>query len=94
MLACMSKKEYAELLGTMNEVIALVNRRFEGVEGRLDRIEDRLDVVEEKLDTKADKSDVHLILDLIDAYSKRADTYFQEHLMLSGQVDRHDPRFW
>lgn len=26
----------------------------------------------------------------VDTYMKRADRYFQEHLALSNQVDRHD----
>jgi hypothetical protein len=46
---------------------------------------------------KSDLSDlrerVDAIYDGIDAYAKKADTYFQEMLMLATKVDRHERWF-
>jgi hypothetical protein len=33
---------------------------------------------------------VDALYDGIDGYAKKADTYFQEMLMLAGKVDRHE----
>lgn len=46
--------------------------------------------LEDKLDRKAEKSEVNEILANLDAYAKQADTYFQEHILLAGQVSRHE----
>lgn len=42
------------------------------------------------LSTKEDISDLH---SAIDAYAKKADAYFQEMVMLSHQVKRHEKWF-
>jgi len=36
------------------------------------------------------KSDFNNLLNAIDAYVKKADTYFQEMVMLAHKVDRHE----
>lgn len=36
------------------------------------------------------KDDFNNLLTAVDAYAKRADTYFQEMVMLSHKVDRHE----
>ena len=41
-------------------------------------------------ESKADKSDINNLLNAVDAYAKKADTYFQEMVMLSHKVDRHE----
>ena len=38
----------------------------------------------------ATKDDIHELLNSIDAYANKADTYFQEMVMLSHKVDRHE----
>ncbi|MDP2926910.1 MAG: hypothetical protein Q8N65_02110 [bacterium] len=38
----------------------------------------------------ATKSDFNELMTAIDAYAKKADTYFQEMVMLSRKVDRHE----
>ncbi len=45
------------------------------------------DLEQMKDEIRKDYSD---LLSAIDAYAKRADTYFQEMLMLSQKVDRHE----
>ena len=75
--------------------------RFDGTDGRLSKLEGGFSrLVGHVADMRTDidylkenmvyKKDFQSILDMIDFYSKKADTYFQEHLLLSGQVDRHD----
>ncbi len=36
------------------------------------------------------KSDFNELMTAVDAYAKKADTYFQEMVMLSHKVDRHE----
>ena len=40
--------------------------------------------------TLATKDDINQLLNSIDAYANKADTYFQEMVMLSHKVDRHE----
>lgn len=42
---------------------------------------------------KADKTDVNELMTAIDAYAKKADTCFQEMVMLSRKVERHEKWF-
>jgi uncharacterized coiled-coil DUF342 family protein len=36
------------------------------------------------------KNDFNNLLNAVDAYAKKADTYFQEMVMLAHKVDRHE----
>ena len=49
--------------------------------------------IEKQLETKAEKSDVDNLTNAVDEYAKKADTYFQEMVMLSHKVDRHEKWF-
>ena len=49
--------------------------------------------IENQLETKAEKSDVDNLTNAVDEYAKKADTYFQEMVMLSHKVDRHEKWF-
>ena len=42
----------------------------------------------------ATKDDTNGLLNAIDAYANKADTYFQEMVMLSHKVDRHESERW
>jgi len=53
-------------------------------------LDERFTRIENKLETKAEKSDVDKLYNAVDAYAKKADGYFQEMLMLSHKVDRHE----
>ncbi len=48
------------------------------------------DDLKEAVDDLATKKDVDNILTAVDAYSKKADEYFQEMVMLSHKIDRHE----
>ncbi len=61
-----------------SELIQYLDKRFSNVEEKLSSLQEK----------KADKSDVHDLMDAVDAYAKKADTYFQEMVMLSRKVDR------
>jgi len=63
-----------------SELIQYLDERF----GKIDR--DLGDLKE----TKADKLQVDELMTAVDAYAKKADTYFQEMVMLSHKVDRHE----
>jgi uncharacterized coiled-coil DUF342 family protein len=61
-----------------SELIEYLDKKFSNVEENLISLQEK----------KADKSDVHELMNAIDAYAKKADTYFQEMVMLSHKVDR------
>jgi uncharacterized coiled-coil DUF342 family protein len=63
-----------------SELIQYLDEKFTGIDGKLDGLQD----------TKADKTDVHNLVNAVDAYAKKADTYFQEMVMLAHKVDRHE----
>ncbi|MEQ9617728.1 MAG: hypothetical protein RIG61_00960 [Deltaproteobacteria bacterium] len=45
------------------------------------------------LENKADKADVNNLTNAVDAYIKKADTYFQEMAAMKNRMDRHDRWF-
>lgn len=65
------------------ELIEYLSQRF-------DKIDSAVDYLKEN---KADKSDVNNLMNAVDAYAKKADTYFQEMVMLSHKIDRHEKWF-
>jgi len=48
------------------------------------------DEFNEAISNLATKEDINKIYSAIDAYAKKADAYFQEMVMLSHKVDRHE----
>ena len=46
--------------------------------------------LKEALGNLTTKDDFNVLLNAVDAYAKKADTYFQEMVMLSHKVDRHE----
>lgn len=63
-----------------SELIEYLGERFTKIDNKLENLERE----------KADKSDIHELMKSIDTYAKKADTYFQEMVMLSHKVDRHE----
>lgn len=70
-----------------SELIEYLDKKFTTIDERFDSIDERLNDLQE---TKADKSDFNNLLTAVDSYSKKADTYFQEMVMLSHKVDRQE----
>lgn len=63
-----------------SELIEYLDQKFLSIDEKLEHLKE----------TKADKSDVNNLMNAIDAYAKKADTYFQEMVMLAHKVDRHE----
>ncbi len=61
-----------------SELIQYLDEKFANIDGKLDNLQEN----------KADKSDINGLMTAIDAYAKKADTYFQEMVMLAHKVDR------
>lgn len=76
-------KKIDNLAGMMKRGFDDVDKRFESVFSLLMEKPDR-----DELKEKADKKDIDRLLTAIDNYASKADTYFQEMLMLSHKVDR------
>ncbi|MBU1102458.1 hypothetical protein KJ853_02265 [Patescibacteria group bacterium] len=57
-----------------SELIEYLDGKFNGVEGELKEL----------------KENFNLLQISVDAYAKKADTYFQEMVALSHKVDRHE----
>ena len=88
----------------VDEKFNKVDERFDKVDEKFNKVDERFDKVEEELGgikgemlglkenlaDKADKIDIDNLLTAIDGYAKKADTYFQEMVVLSHKVDRHE----
>ncbi len=81
------KEDFSELIEYLDVKFNDINKRFNNIEGDIISIDERLGNLEEN---KADKSDVQDLISSVDTYAKKADTYFQEMVMLSHKVDRHE----
>lgn len=53
-------------------------------------IADRLVTLEEKMEDLATREDMNTLTNAVDAYAKKADTYFQEMAALGEKLKRHD----
>ncbi|MFA5349377.1 MAG: hypothetical protein WC309_03350 [Candidatus Paceibacterota bacterium] len=74
-------KDYSELIQYLDE-------KFINIDNRFVNIDNRFVDIESILETKADRADINTLTSAVDAYAKKADTYFQEMVMLSHKVDR------
>jgi uncharacterized coiled-coil DUF342 family protein len=61
----------------VSELIEYLEEKFIGIDGRFDSM----------------KKDFLELQSSVDAYAKKADTYFQEMVMLSHKIDRHEKWF-
>ena len=81
-------------MNTLEGKFVRIDEKFEAIDGKFETIDDGFDNIDDKLseirDSKADKSDVRELVTAVDAYNQKADSYFQEMLMLSHQVSRHE----
>jgi len=56
----------------------------------IEYLDKRFTKIETALESKADKTDIDELMTAIDSYAKKADTYFQEMVMLAHKVDKMD----
>jgi len=66
-----------------SELVEYLDKKFANIDRQLLSLKEN----------KADKSDTNDLMNAVDAYAKRADTYFQEMVALSHKVDRHEKWF-
>jgi len=84
----------------IDERFEQIDQRSQQIDGRFGQIDQRFqklfDVFATKEDLKeateklATKEDFNNLLNSVDTYAKKADTYFQEMVMLAHKVDRHE----
>jgi len=67
-------QDFSELIQYLDKKFTYIDRRFDDVDRRFDEM----------------KKDFNDLQTSVDAYAKKADTYFQEMVMLSHKVDRHE----
>ena len=70
-----------------SELIEYLDQKFGKIDQEFIEVNDKLGKLEEN---KADKSDIDNLMNAIDAYAQKADTYFQEMVMLAHKVDKLD----
>ena len=87
------KEDFSELVQYLDKKFGGVDDKFDGIDRKIGILDQRLSIVENKLENKADKTDIENLLGAIDAYAQKADTYFQEMVMLAHKVDRHEKWF-
>jgi len=89
-----------ERFNQVDERFKEVDERFNQVDERFKEVDERFDRLFSVFATKEDleraiqglstKEDFNNLLAAVDAYTKKADTYFQEMIMLSHKVDRNE----
>lgn len=70
-----------------SELIEYLDKKFERTNQKLIELDGDVKEVKSKMATKADFNDLQTS---VDAYAKKADTYFQEMVMLAHKVDKLD----
>lgn len=71
-----------------SELIHFLDQKFSGADDRFGQVDNELKDI--RGDIKELKENFNNLLGAIDAYAKKADAYFQEMVMLSHKVDRHE----
>ncbi|MBI4919990.1 hypothetical protein HY838_01735 [Candidatus Azambacteria bacterium] len=78
----------------IDDQFSKIDDQFSKIDDQFSKIDDRFSSIDSQLEylkeNKADKSDFNNLLTAVDAYAQKADTYFQEMVMLSHKVDRHE----
>ncbi len=91
-------QDFSELIQYLGEKFTHIDGRFNGVDEKFTHIDGRFNGVDEKfthIDERFNeiKTDFNDLQTSVDAYAKKADTYFQEMVMLFHKVDRHEKWF-
>ena len=90
-------KELADFIGqrfsASDKRFDAVDKRFDAVDKRFDASDKRFDRVDKELSEVRDRvselgGQFNMLQEAVDTYAKKADSYFQEMLMLSHKVDR------
>ena len=95
------ENDFSELIEYLDGKFTKIDERFTKIEkdssefkqavtAQFLNVDQKLEKIENTLEQKADKSDVDNLFCAVDAYAKKADTYFQEMVSLSHKVDRQE----
>lgn len=88
MAESLTKQDIKEsVIEALEPLAVAMQADFNKVNERFDRVDADILFLKEN---KADKSDIDNLLNAVDSYAKKADTYFQEMVMLAHRVDRHE----
>ena len=73
-----------------DKLIKYLDKKFQKTTSKeaITDLTNRVISIEEKVETLSTKKDLNNLRNSIDAYAKKADTYFQEMVMLAHKVDR------
>ncbi len=92
------EQDFSELIKYLDEKFGKIDDRFEKVNERFDKVDKQFSGLPEifatrkeiatKLDFEELRKDFARLETAVDAYAKKADTYFQEMVMLAHKVDR------
>lgn len=82
------KRKNKQPVDDFSGLVKFIGDKFDRVDGRLGNIDSRLNHINGRLDHL--QTMFRNLQAGVDAYAKRADTYFQEMVMLSHKVDRHE----
>ncbi|MFH0791619.1 MAG: hypothetical protein V1905_00135 [bacterium] len=85
-------KDYSELIQYLDEKFQKTATKDDVAKLFL-KVADMAETINGLEENKADKSDINNLLTAVDTYAKKADTYFQEMVMLSHKIDRHEKWF-
>ncbi len=94
-------KDFGELVEYLDKKFNNIDDKFNNIDDKFNQIDGKFNTVSQKIfniderlerleENKADKSDIDNLLGAVDGYAKKADTYFQEMVLLSHKVDRHE----
>lgn len=93
----MKKNTNNNQVDDMSELIEFLNEKFDDAKNQLVDVRQEIHLTNQKLDNKLDTeefitqfNELHTSLD---AYAGKADSYFQEMLMISHQMKRYDKWF-
>ncbi|HCC60329.1 MAG: hypothetical protein A2402_01520 [Candidatus Staskawiczbacteria bacterium RIFOXYC1_FULL_37_43] len=62
------------------ELVEYLDEKFSNIDRQLENLKEN----------KTDKSDMNTLFNAVDAYAQKADAFFQELVMLSHQINRHE----
>lgn len=83
-------EDYKELVEYLDKKFIKVDEEIIDLKENVVDLKTQVLSIEKSLQEKSDKSDINNLTSSIDAYAHKADTYFQEMVMLSHKVDRHE----
>ena len=92
-------KDFKELIEYLDKKFEETAKKNE-IDNKFEKVDDKFEKLFDVFATKEDlkeavvnlstKEDFNILQVSVDAYAKKADRYFQEMLMLSHKVDRHE----